>query len=187
MGLTITIPFISSASQLVCCGAYTRTRASCPTVSWSLWTSWRTTSLTCPKKLVRNWMLMCRPSCSSGHMEGRSTTLNTSLTSLELLVSSVCYCYCYDLCRHAEDIVASRCRSNVMDSPWVIRGVCRPSVSDSFPTCVWWTTTAGPTAPSSSTMERRWQDLSCCHCRLISKWWIHFRKEILHSKWGYMW
>lgn len=42
-------------------------------------------------------------------------------------------------------------RSTVTGSWWAIREVCMRWASAYFPTCVWSTTTAGPTAPSSST------------------------------------
>lgn len=42
-------------------------------------------------------------------------------------------------------------RSTVTGSWWAIREVCMRWASACFPTCVWSTTTAGPTAPSSST------------------------------------
>ncbi len=73
------------------------------------------------------------------------TLLNPFLPSLHASLSPLCLC-----------------RSNVMDSLWVIREAYRLSAWVFFPTCVWSIITVGPIALSSSTTASRYPSLLSC-------------------------
>lgn len=171
-----------SVWQLVCCGVFTRPQASCQTLSWSQWTSWKTTSPTCPRKNSRSSRVMCTSSRSTGLMGGRSTlwtTSHTSLASWVWMFHCLLLYYYYRLLHHYITSLLSLTpswplcafRSSVMDSLWVIREACRLWVWVCSPTCVWSTTTAGPTAPSSSTTASTC--LSCCCCCCCDRVWLY--------------